>query len=290
MSDTPLPDGHLDLVVAAGGDGTVATAAGIAFGTSAPLAILPLGTANNIATSLGVNAPAPELVASWSTARRVPFDLGLRAAASKEWLVVEGVGGGLVPAGIARAQAELKEHGGRCHPRPRSLRPSAHSATRWSISNPAPGRCRWTDRQISDEFLLVEVLNIRSIGPNLVFAPDANPSDGYFDVITAQECHREELLTYLEHRADGRDTRLALPSSPRSRGCRSTVAWSCTSTTSTSIRASWERSRFASNRRRSRCWSEAARDQPSLIAACRPGRQGGASARSAAAARACPTW
>ena len=66
-------------------------------------------------------------------------------------------------------------------------------------------------RTISDEFLLVEILNIRSIGPNLVFGPDTDPSDGYFDVVLAQECHREELLTYLGHRASGRDTRLSLP-------------------------------------------------------------------------------
>jgi diacylglycerol kinase (ATP) len=105
---TPLPNRRVDLVVAAGGDGTVATAAGIAFRTSAPLAILPLGTANNIASSLGIKGPASTLVASWETARRVPFDLGRAQAASKEWLVVEGVGGGLVPAGIARAEAELK--------------------------------------------------------------------------------------------------------------------------------------------------------------------------------------
>ena len=65
--------------------------------------------------------------------------------------------------------------------------------------------------EMSDAFLLVEVLNIRSIGPNLVFAPDATPSDGYFDIIMAQGLHREELLTYLAHRAEGRDARLALP-------------------------------------------------------------------------------
>ena len=64
---------------------------------------------------------------------------------------------------------------------------------------------------MSDDFLLVEVLNIRSIGPNLVFAPDATPSDGYFDIIMAQGMHRQELLTYLAHRAEGRATRLALP-------------------------------------------------------------------------------
>jgi hypothetical protein len=62
----------------------------------------------NIASSLGIRGPASTLVASWETARRVSFDLGRAQASSKEWLVVEGVGGGLVPAGIARAQAELR--------------------------------------------------------------------------------------------------------------------------------------------------------------------------------------
>jgi diacylglycerol kinase family enzyme len=206
----PLPDAQLDLVVAAGGDGTVADAAGIAAARSAALAILPLGTANNIAASLGLNGPAPALVASWPTARRVPFDLGRAHAASKEWLVVEGVGGGLVPAGIARAQATKAQ---REETAPDSQVAVSVRAFRDALVDlePRPWTLVLDGRRISDEFLLVEVLNIRSIGPNLVFAPDATPFDGHFDVVMAQECHRQELLAYLEHRADGRDTRLALP-------------------------------------------------------------------------------
>jgi diacylglycerol kinase (ATP) len=206
----PLPDGRLDLVVAAGGDGTVAMAADIAARASTALAILPLGTANNIATSLGINAPVRELVSSWSTARRMPFDLGRARGASKEWLVLEGVGGGLVPAGIARAQGEQKKR--------HEMTPAAEVAAavrvfRDTLAGLEPHH--WSlvldGKPISGEFLLVEVLNIRSIGPNLVFAPDAIPSDGFFDVVLAQECHREELLTYLERHAEGRPTRLALP-------------------------------------------------------------------------------
>jgi diacylglycerol kinase (ATP) len=207
---SPLPDGNPDLVVAAGGDGTVATVAGIASRTSATLAILPLGTANNIATSLGLNAPVPELIASWSSARGMPFDLGCARAASKEWLVVEGIGGGLVPAGIARAQAVSK--------RREDIPPAAEVAAairafRDALVDlePRPWTLVLDGREMAGEFLLVEVLNIRSIGPNLVFSPDASPSDGYFDVVMAQRPHREELLTYLAHRAEGRDTRLALP-------------------------------------------------------------------------------
>jgi diacylglycerol kinase (ATP) len=207
---TRLPSGRVDLVVAAGGDGTVATVAGIALRTSAALAILPLGTANNIATSLGVRAPAPELVASWSTARRVPFDLGLARARSKEWLVVEGIGGGLVPAGITRAQRTQKAR--------QEMAPAAEVAAAvrsfWEALvdlEPRPWTLTVDGKQLSNEFLLVEVLNIPSIGPNLVFGPDATPSDGYFDVVMAQECHREELVTYLERRSQGRESRLALP-------------------------------------------------------------------------------
>ena len=205
-----LPDEPIDVVVAAGGDGTVATAAGIASRLGASLAILPLGTANNIATSLGVKAEVTDLIAAWPTTRRVPFDLGCARARSKEWRIVEGVGGGLVPAGIARAKAEQTTR--------EAMSPEAEVATairafRDALVDltPRPWTITLDGREIADEFLLVEVLNIRSIGPNLVFAPDADPSDGCFDIILANERHRKELLTYLEQRADGRDTRLALP-------------------------------------------------------------------------------
>jgi diacylglycerol kinase (ATP) len=207
---TPLPDERVDLVVAAGGDGTVATVAGIALKTSASVAILPLGTANNIATTLGLKGSVPELVASWSSARGVPFDLGWARGASGEWLVVEGVGCGLVPAGIAKAQAcrQQREEGTPAAEIAEAIR--AFHDTLVDL-RPRPWTLVVDGKPIADEFLLVEVLNIRSIGPNLVLGPDASPCDGYFDVVTAQECHREELLAYLERRAEGHAARLALP-------------------------------------------------------------------------------
>jgi diacylglycerol kinase family enzyme len=207
---TPLPIRHLDLMVAAGGDGTVATVANLASMSSVPLAILPLGTANNVATSLGLTGAVPELIAAWASARRVPFDLGRVRSASKEWCVVESVGGGLVAAGIARAQSG---HNTRSEADPADEVTAAVRTFRDALDDLEPRS--WTltidGVQISEVLLLFEVLNIRSVGPNLVFAPDADPSDGYFDVVMAQESHREELMTYLDRRADGRDTRLALP-------------------------------------------------------------------------------
>src|SRR5688500_12104225 len=66
-----------DLVVVAGGDGTTAKVAKRLAGRGVPLAILPAGTANNIARSLGLDRPLEHLVGEWAEALPMPIDLGL---------------------------------------------------------------------------------------------------------------------------------------------------------------------------------------------------------------------
>jgi diacylglycerol kinase family enzyme len=209
-SGTPFENSHVDLLVAAGGDGTVATVAGIALRTGAALAILPLGTANNIAMSLGVKGAVADLIASWTNARRRSMDLGFARAGSKEWLMVEGAGGGLVPAGIAAAEVALRHENDAA---PTAEVASAVRCFRDALLylEPRPWTLIVDGKKISKTFLLVEVLNIRSVGPNLLLAPDADPSDGFFDVITAEPSHRDQLMSYLENRAEGRDAVLSLP-------------------------------------------------------------------------------
>ncbi len=67
-----------DLLVAAGGDGTVRKVALAAADVDVPFAILPIGTANNIAKTLGLMGDARMLVDSWSQEREhgIPFDIG----------------------------------------------------------------------------------------------------------------------------------------------------------------------------------------------------------------------
>jgi diacylglycerol kinase family enzyme len=64
------------------------------------------------------------------------------------------------------------------------------------------------------DFLLVEVLNTRAVGPNLEFAPGASVSDGALTVVTAREQERAALAGYLEARLAGRDAVLRLPVVP----------------------------------------------------------------------------
>jgi diacylglycerol kinase family enzyme len=212
--ETLAPDRHADLVAVAGGDGTVAAASSLVAGSATPLAILPLGTANNIARSLALSESIPELIAGWASARRVPFDLGYARAATREWRLVEGAGAGLIPAGIAARQRAQHRGAGFGHPatevadavRTFSDVLEGLEPRRWSIVIDGTRRV--------EDYLLVEVLNIPSVGPNLTLSAGANPTDGYFDVVLAERKHRDELMAYLSGCAQGRGAPLSLP------GCR----------------------------------------------------------------------
>ena len=194
-------ENRADLVVAAGGDGTVTTAARVLAGSSTPLAILPLGTANNIARSLGCDAPIEELIASWEHAQRQPLDLGTACGVWGERVFIESVGAGLIPAGIAAAKAHPESGEGSSTSKPTD----AVRIFRDVLARFEPQR--WTitldGLATTGEFLLVEVLNMPSIGPNLVLSGEASPSDGFFSVVIATEKQRDVLDEYLVHRSEG---------------------------------------------------------------------------------------
>ena len=207
--DIQPPQGGIDLIVAAGGDGTVATAAELSVDASTPFAILPLGTANNIAASLDLSRDVPQLIASWDRARPIPFDLAHARARSKEWLIVEGVGGGLLPAGIAAAKPALDY--AEAHPS-HEVAAAVRLFSRALKDLPAVRRTITIDGvPLTRDLLMFEVLNIRSVGPNLVFAPTASPSDGMFDVVMAGPEHRVDLLNYFESLSRDDDAEVILP-------------------------------------------------------------------------------
>jgi diacylglycerol kinase family enzyme len=197
-----------ELVVAAGGDGTVWRAATVVRGRAVALAILPLGTANNVATSLGIGGPPDELAARWHHADRRAIDLGVVRGGRGESRFLEAVGGGLV----ARAIASLSAAAGETEDPDARITAALHRYREMLAAlSPAPAELSLDGQAVAGEFLLVEVMNIGAVGPNLALAPDADPADGLLEVVTAGEEHRAELDRYLRHRAEGRAARLELP-------------------------------------------------------------------------------
>ena len=164
-----------DLIVAAGGDGTVRRVALAAADRGLAFAALPIGTANNIAKTLGILGDARELVRSWEDGATVPIDIGEIAHAQE----VEGEFP-LLGRETDRAMHLLA-----------ALLRQAESA-RWRIT--ADG----TD--VSGSYLAVEVLNIRFVGPNVPLAPAGDPSDGLLDVVLVTDADRDGILEYLDQR------------------------------------------------------------------------------------------
>jgi diacylglycerol kinase family enzyme len=67
-----------DVVIAAGGDGTVRAVAQRVAARRLPLAIIPLGTANNVGAALGLNGMTPaQIIAGLRMPRRRPPDVGV---------------------------------------------------------------------------------------------------------------------------------------------------------------------------------------------------------------------
>src|SRR5690606_15012592 len=51
--------------------------------------------------------------------------------------------------------------------------------------------------EITGEYLMVEVLNTKAVGPRLSLAPDADPNDGFFDIVCVKNDERTHFLRYV---------------------------------------------------------------------------------------------
>jgi diacylglycerol kinase (ATP) len=59
------------------------------------------------------------------------------------------------------------------------------------------------DTAITDRFLLIAVMNMELIGPRLYLAPNADPGDGYLELVFVREGHRANLCRWLERQSPG---------------------------------------------------------------------------------------
>jgi len=209
-------DKKAGLVVVAGGDGTVASVARRMVGRGVPVTVLPAGTANNIARSLGLLKKSFEdLVDGWRDARRVPLDVGIACGPWGERYFIEGVGAGLFAGLLVRSEQNKgkkeKENKTKGPARVvdgalRRLKEAAETAEAVEIG----ARLDGTD--ISGSYLLFEAVNLPYIGPNLYIAPDNRAGDGQLEVVLVPEAQRGRLVKYLEHWHENRERPSLLPS------------------------------------------------------------------------------
>lgn len=202
------------LIVAAGGDGTVHKVARRIAGCGKTMAVLPLGTANNIARSLGIRGTPAELAPRLKRAKTIAIDVGVAAGPWGRRIFIEGAGGGLFAEVMARLDS------GRVRRRKRRaangdgktlfsrdeahLAPSLHALAELLPAYKAKALDVAIDgARISGKFLLLEAMNMPYLGPNLHLGRDADPADGLLDFVLLSEERRQEFAGYLRHRLEG---------------------------------------------------------------------------------------
>lgn len=173
-----------DLVVAAGGDGTVREVAGVLAGSGVELGILPLGTANLFARNLGLPMGVDNAVTALLTRPARPVDLGRATldGVSHPFLVVAGIGNDAttVMATHAVAKASL------------GWLAYLHSGAR-HLSAPHRTFTLVRDASVPVDVTAWTVLfaNCGRLPAGITVVPDARVDDGLLDVLVASTAGRE---------------------------------------------------------------------------------------------------
>ena len=191
-----------DILVAVGGDGTVRKLAAHLLEKplrekSGPIGLVPVGTANNIAKTLGIKGSSEEIIAGWASHEVKSFDIGRIDGLEKNPFLLEALGFGVFPK-LIRQMKERKERSDN----PEEELHEALERLHEIILDYKTRECHimLDDQEFHGKFLMVEIMNIQSLGPNLNLAPLADPADGELDVILVPESQREELAGYIERR------------------------------------------------------------------------------------------
>ncbi|MFB9970927.1 diacylglycerol/lipid kinase family protein [Pseudoroseomonas cervicalis] len=179
----------MELAIIAGGDGTVGRIAPALAGRGVALAVLPCGTANNLASALGPWRSAEALAQGWRAAPRRALNLAYAEGRFGRLPFLEAAGFGAFARAVDRADEKgLKGI------------EAGRAAFRAILANTEAQRValRVDGAAWEGETLLLEVMNIPLLGPNLRLAPGAEPDDGQLDLVLLPPGRREALLAWLD--------------------------------------------------------------------------------------------
>jgi YegS/Rv2252/BmrU family lipid kinase len=208
-----------DLVIVAGGDGTIEAVASELVGSKTALGIIPAGTANNLARSLGIPLELDDacaLLGAGSTRKiDVGHVLGEKKPETKYFLETAGLGltAIVIPAGQAVRKGQLFKL-------PQALRKL------FDYKPEAVEIVLDDGRSISANSQLVTVSNAPLMGRNFLLAPSAKMDDGLLDIAVFDGMSKTELLSHFVAIGDGKradDTRIEFYQS-RSVKIRSSMA------------------------------------------------------------------
>lgn len=208
-----------DAVAVAGGDGTVHLAVQELAGGDIPLGIIPCGTGNDLARTLGVRELHPEAAAD------VIADGSIRRIDLARLTRDDGFDRLFATVLASGFDARVNDRANRMRwPRGRSRYTAAilieflrlrHHSVALTAQTPDGGAFR-----VAGPVTLVAVGNARSYGGGIPMCPDADPADGLLDLTVVQPVGRLQLLRLLPRAYRGTHTTLTQVSTLRVRSVR----------------------------------------------------------------------
>lgn len=200
--DWNLLNEHIDAIAVAGGDGSVRKLAKYLLARPVldrqyPIALLPSGTANNIGKTLELGKDLETIINKWDIDKRDCFDVGKVSGVAKHNFFLEGFGFGIFPNLMNEMKKMEKETKGIS---PQEEVTLAQKTLARLIKEYEPRECTLVvdGMDHSGSFILVEIMNTHSIGPNLMLNPAGNYGDGEFEIVLIPAAQRDKLCNYVE--------------------------------------------------------------------------------------------
>ncbi len=176
------------MFVVCGGDGTISAVARTLAGTNATLGIIPIGTQNNTALSLGLPEDIPAAIAILRNGRRIKVDVGMATCGNKNTPFLEACSVGLISSLFP--SADDIQHG--------NLARVGDFLATLATSPPAEIHLLLDDNQeIHNLGHVVLVSNMPYIGLHYQVGSSASFKDGLLDVLFFADLSKLDLLGYV---------------------------------------------------------------------------------------------
>jgi len=183
VSDALAQD--INMFVVCGGDGTVSKVARAILGKNAVMGIIPTGTQNNVALSLGIPFDIPSAIALLSTGRSIKTDMGKVTCGENTIPFLEICSVGLFSA-LFQSGDEI-QHG--------DITRIGDFLKTLASSNPSKISLLLDNKhEITEEGHTVLVSNMPYIGRNYKAGDDNSHTDGFLDVLLCTDIPKLELM------------------------------------------------------------------------------------------------
>lgn len=177
----------VDLVIAAGGDGTISQVGGQLVSTPATLGILPCGTGNDLARTLGVGPEIDLALSRLESGVEAVIDVGEWCSDTAEGFFLNVAGSGFDAAVADKINSGIRRLRGT---------PAYVAAVLSTLRSfrPEPVLIEVDDDKFEATNMLTAIANARCYGGGMKIAPRASVADGLLDIVLVKKVSKVAFL------------------------------------------------------------------------------------------------